>query len=425
MVKPHLRIAATSIYNSLSTELTVKQLMNSDLLNAPVYKFSGRIEHWLTTYHRGFWGLPDGERSKWENISKGDVFLFHGTKPEYVNDRDAGGGVIGVGVVGGFDTKDEAVWLEELQGGRDYPYLIYFEEMYWFGDIDAAENVPASEKEESQIIDECLAISENILTFGEMREETGYSFNPMGVMSEVKEIQKLRPLLEGRLRDIEADERNTPSAAHASETDGEFVTSAPGSAGMGGLDSGTRQQRSGRSSTTSTQGGNSSSGSSSGSRRDRRGADDLEVTGDETGISFVRDTADTRRKNQEHERILDVVEEVLAAHGYTVEETEYSDLIATRDDTQLLAEAKYIHKDNERDQIRYAIGQLAEYRYRDFRLSDLDDDPLQFLVLSQRPTDDYARFLKDLQNEGIYTIWIDDKTIKGLSESASVFNDHI
>ncbi|EMA57172.1 hypothetical protein [Halorubrum lipolyticum] len=396
--------------------------MRSDLLNAPVYKFSGRIEHWLTTFHRGFWGLPDGERSKWESISAGDVFLFHGTKPEYINDNDAGGGVIGVGVVGGFDTKDEAVWLEELQGGRDYPYLIYFEEMYWFGDSDAVENIPVSEKEEAQIIDECHALSENILTFGEMREDAGYSFNPMGVMSEVKEIQKLRPLLEGRLRDLEADERDTPSAAHASESDGEFVTSQPGSTDTGGLDSGTRQERGGGSSTSSGQSG-SSGGSSSGSRRDRSGADDLEVTGDETEVSFVRDTADTQRKNQEHERILDVVEETLGDSGFTVEETEYSDLIATRDDTHLLAEAKYIHEGNERDQIRYAIGQLAEYRYRDFRLDDLDDDPLRFLVLSQRPTDGYARFLKDLQNEGIYTVWVDDDAIKGPSESASVFSD--
>lgn len=396
--------------------------MKSDLLNTPVYKFSGRIEHWLTTFHRGFWGLPDGERSKWEDISKGDVFLFHGTKPEYINDNDAGGGVIGVGVVGGFDTKDEAVWLEELQGGRDYPYLIYFDEMYWFGDSDAVENIPVSEKEEIQIIDECHSLSENILSFGEMRENTGYSFNPMGVMSEVKEIQKLRPLLEGRLRDLEADERDAPSAAHASENDGEFVTSPPSSTNTDGLDSGSRQERGGGSSTSSGQGG-SSGGSSSGSRRGRSGANNVEVTGDETEVSFVRDTADTQRKNKEHERILDVVENTLAASGFTVEETEYSDLIATRDDTHLLAEAKYIHEGNERDQIRYAIGQLAEYRYRDFRLDNLDGDPLRFLVLSQRPTDGYARFLKDLQSDGIYTVWVDDNAIKGPSESASVFSD--
>lgn len=397
--------------------------MKSSLLNTPVYKFSGRIEHWLTTFHRGFWGLPDGERSKWERISAGDVFLFHGTKPKYINDRDAGGGVIGVGVVGGFDTKDEPVWLEELQGGRDYPYLIYFDEMYWFGDSDAVENIAVSEKEETQIIEECHSLSENILTFAEMREETGYSFNPMGVMSEVKEIQKLRPLLMGRLQDLEADERDAPTATHASENDGEFVTSEPDSADSGGLNSGTRQERGSDSDTSPSQSGGSSGGSSSGSRRDRSGAGDVEVTDDETEVNFVRDTADIQRKNQEHERILDVIEQALTTSGFTVAETEYSDLIATCDDTHLLAEAKYIHEDNERDQIRYAIGQLAEYRYRDFRQADLNDDPLRFLVLSQRPTDGYARFLKDLQDEGIYTIWVEGTTIKGLSESASALRD--
>ncbi len=136
--------------------------MRSDLLNAPVYKFSGRIEHWVTTFHQGFWGLPESEESKWRDISKGDVFLFHGTGPKYVDDNDAGGGVIGVGVVGGFDEKTEDVWLEERQGGRSYPYLIYFEEMYWFGDTRDIRDVSVSEKDESEIIDDCYALSENI-----------------------------------------------------------------------------------------------------------------------------------------------------------------------------------------------------------------------------------------------------------------------
>lgn len=211
-----------------------------------------------------------------------------------------------------------------------------------------------------------VILSKNILTFAEMRDDTGYSFNPMGVMSEVKEIRKLRPLLIDRLQDLEPDERDTPSAAHASENDGEFVTSEPHSTNEGGLDSGTRQGRSNSSETNSDQDESRSRESSSGSHRDRSGVDTTEVTDDETEVKFIRYTADIQRKNQEHERILDVVEEALTITGFTVTETEYSDLIATRDDTHLLAEARYIDEDNERDQIRYAIGQLAEYRYRDF-----------------------------------------------------------
>lgn len=105
--------------------------MRSDLLNRPVYKFTGKIEHWVTTFYHGFWGLPNNKEELWRGISEEDTFLFHGTYPaDYIDDNEAGGGVIGVGVVGGFDTKDEDVWVEELRGGRKYPYLIYFKEMY-------------------------------------------------------------------------------------------------------------------------------------------------------------------------------------------------------------------------------------------------------------------------------------------------------
>lgn len=397
--------------------------MRSDLLNTPVYKFTGKIEHWVTTFYQGFWGLPNDKEELWKGISGGDVFLFHGTYPaDYIDDNDAGGGVIGVGVVGGFDTKNESVWKEELKGGRDYPYLIYFSEMYWFGDTNDIRLAPVSEKDDPELIDDTYALSENILKIPEMREKAGEQISPMGLMGEVKKIDALRPVLEARLRDLNADKRDTPSAVHSSKAEGEFVTSPPGSVTSDVLESGERLQR-GDSSSTSTDQESNGNRSSSGSRRGRSGASDTEMTGDETEVNFVRDTEDNKRKNREHERILDIVENTLAASGFTVEETEYSDLIATRDDTQLLAEAKYIHEESERDQVRYAIGQLAEYRYRDFRLNTLNKDPIRFLVLSQRPTDGYARFIKDLQSDEIYTVWVDGETIKGLSESVSVFSD--
>jgi len=279
------------------------------------------------------------------------------------------------------------VWLEERQGGRSYPYLIYFEEMYWFGDTSKIEYAPVSEKDEYEIIDDCYALSENILSFKEMREKVGYSFNPMGVMSEVKQIRKLRRLLVSRLEEAEEDKRETPSAEHASESDDGFVTS---------------------------------------SRRNRRDSDKLDVASGKDEANYVRDTEDIQRKNKAHERVLDVVENRLARSGFTVSETSRSDLIALQGDDQLLAEAKYIHDDNEKEQIRKAIGQLFEYRYYDFRRQDeLNDDPVRFLIFNQRPSNHYAAYLKDLQNEGIYTVWVEEGTIKGLSESASVLADLI
>jgi hypothetical protein len=43
--------------------------MRSDLLNTPVYKFTGKIEHWVTTFYQGFWGLPGDKEELWKGIS--------------------------------------------------------------------------------------------------------------------------------------------------------------------------------------------------------------------------------------------------------------------------------------------------------------------------------------------------------------------
>ncbi|QHS17205.1 hypothetical protein GWK26_08655 [haloarchaeon 3A1-DGR] len=378
-------VASSSTTNGDSADSDKNETVPSTLLDAPVYKFSGRIEHWVTTFHQGFWGLPAEHEAKWNRISAGDTFLFHATKPEYIDDSDAGGGVIGIGTVGGFDTKDEKIWLEEQQGGRRYPYLIYFDELYWFGDTADIRDVPISDKPEAEVIEDCYSLSENILSFKEMRDETGYSFNPMGVMSEVKEIQKLRPLLYGRLRGIESETRTTPTPEHDSETEAGFTTSR---------------------------------------RRDRAGAENLNVTDRTDTVKYERDTGDIQQKTKTHEKLLDVFETKLSESGFDVSETTHSDMIAIRDDTAILGEAKVIHDDNESDRIRTALGQLLEYRYHDFRRRDsLGDDPLLFLIFSQSPSKYYAAFLEDLQDDGVYTFWIDDETIKGLPESGTVYRE--
>jgi hypothetical protein len=361
--------------------------MDRSILDGTVYKFSGRVEHWVTTYYQGFWGLPEGQESKWHDISMGDTFLFHATGPKYVDAGDAGGGVIGVGTVGGFDTKEDPVWLEEVQGGRMYPYLIYFDEMYWFGNDQDVRDAPVAEKSEAEIIDDCHRFSENILSFGEMRDQTGYSFNPMGVMSEVKEIHKLRPLLYGRLRGREPDTRETPSGdRETGSTGGERFTGSQ------------RRSRSGASQTTLDESSQKY---------------EVEVT-----------PAETQRKSRHHERILDTVEERLEQSGYETWETQHSDLVASRDEATILGEAKTIHPKNERKRLREAIGQLHEYRFHDVRQDDdLHDDPDLFLILSQQPSDYYSAYLRDLHRDGLYTIWVDGDAgeINGFDDSIRRF----
>jgi hypothetical protein len=174
--------------------------MSRSLLDGTVYNFSGRIEHWVTAYHQRYWGLPEDAESKWRRIKESDTFLFHATGSKFVDAGNAGGGVIGVGEVSGFDTKDEPVWLEERQGGRMYPYLITFGEMHWFGDDQAVRDAPVADKDDAEIVKDCRRLSENILSFKEMREQAGYEISRQNLVSEVKEIQKLRPLLYERLQ---------------------------------------------------------------------------------------------------------------------------------------------------------------------------------------------------------------------------------
>jgi hypothetical protein len=353
--------------------------MSFECLNGVVYKFSGKIEHWVTTYHRGFWGLPEDREAKWREIENGDTFLFHATKSKYVNAGDAGGGVIGLGIVGGFDTKEEPVWLEERQGGRTYPYLIYFREMYWFGDDTNVRDAPIHEKGSHEIIDDCHRLSENILSFKEMREQTDYALSSMGVMAEVKQIEKLRPLLYGRLRGASPDVRDVPSDSHESSDVERTLTANR------------RRQRTGASQTTLDS-----------------STFDYEVT---------VDIEDTQRKSRQHEHILDAVERRLNEAGYETSETQQSDLVASCGDDRILAEAKTVNEQNERKQIREAIGQLHEYRYFDFRVDDsISRDPELLLILSQPPSDRYGLFLDDLQPD-VRTLWVGEGVVDGFDDS--------
>lgn len=116
-----------------------------------------------------------------------------------------------------------------------------------------------SEKDEFEIIDDSHTLSDNILKIPEMKEKTGEQISPMGLMSEVKQIDALRPVLEARLRDLEVDERDTPSAKHTSEADGEYMICLPHRTGGDELSAGTRRERGGGSTASSGQGNRSMS----------------------------------------------------------------------------------------------------------------------------------------------------------------------
>jgi Holliday junction resolvase len=82
----------------------------------------------------------------------------------------------------------------------------------------------------------------------------------------------------------------------------------------------------------------------------------------------ITDTYETiirrEKANREHARILSRLASVLRLKGYAVSENTFVDLFTTADGQQFIFEVKSNNARNTLSQIRKAIAQLYEYRYR-------------------------------------------------------------
>lgn len=158
------------------------------------------------------------------------------------------------------------------------------------------------------------------------------------------------------------------------------------------------------------------------SPRRKRSNDQNDTDSGTVVIEFEQDISEIQDKDNKHEKLLDVFEEKLNADGYKTFETEHSDLIGIDGDSVILAEAKTI-ENNESDQIRSAIGQLIEYRYSDIQLDDeLNNNPLMFLVLDQKPNSFYLDLFTSKSTEDIHLIWIEDEEVKTPSGSIDLID---
>jgi len=365
-------------------------MKNKFLLN-DFRKVTGPIEHWLTTFHTGYWGFRPDKKEAWENIEVGEVFLFHASASEFLEVprkevRDVGRGVIGVGRVGAKSTKDEPAWWEEIHSDGDYPYLIHFSELHWFGDTEVIRDVPVREKSVEEMVEDVHALDENKISFGEMDERAEYRIPAQGSPGNVKYPEKLFPLLVERIHGVE------PDVVGYSET------------GEGGTDS-TRRPSAVR------------------QRSRDRNLDATAHGGDE--IRYEPSIGQTMEGWIAHEHALDTFENALLEAGYESGETKHSDILAHRSSSIVLGEAQSIHSGNERAQIRTALGQLDEYTYFDVKQDTerAEKDLTKCLILTQEPSTEYRNFLVDLQHDGVYTFWIEDSEIQGLCESMTRFGE--
>lgn len=355
--------------------------MDSDV-PLTVRKLTGPIEHWLTTFHTGYWGFRPDKKDAWQDIQEDEVFLFHASKTEFLDAprgtlSDLDTGIIGLGRVGAFSGKDEPAWWGEIHGDGNYPFLIHFSELYWFGDIDDIRDAPVAEKAVSEMVDDVHRLAENIISFGEMRDRTGYQIPAQGSPGNVKQPDKLLPLLRERL-----------DGSTIVDPESEEMESEPVSAGA--------------------------------EIRKRTRERSLDPDSVETRtISYESSIKETITGNFEHEQTLDQFEDYLTTRGFAGGETSQSDLIMRSSETVVLGEAKYVHERNEATQIRKGLGQLLEYRYIDI-YSDEELSQLSLvlcLVLSNSPSESYRDVLESVEDDGIYTYWIEDGAISGPEDS--------
>lgn len=116
-----------------------------------------------------------------------------------------------------------------------------------------------------------------------------------------------------------------------------------------------------------------------------------------------------RVANAEHARVLATLATHLKERGITVESNEHIDACATLRSGPALFEAKSIHEDNELSQIRHAIAQLYEYRYR-HRLAASS----LWIVLSRPPKQGWlVGYLEE--DRDVRVLWANGDTITGPS----------
>lgn len=138
----------------------------------------------------------------------------------------------------------------------------------------------------------------------------------------------------------------------------------------------------------------------------------------EEEISHITNKEQQSKGNNEHESSVVDFGEWLEAQGLECQKTNHTDILAYADDIVVVVETKSLTRSNEREQIRFAIGQLLENSYRDVnRRGWRNRDQILCLGFSRAPSDKYSGYLEYLREYGIETLWIEDDDISGHPES--------
>lgn len=134
-------------------------------------------------------------------------------------------------------------------------------------------------------------------------------------------------------------------------------------------------------------------------------------------IYYYTDEIKKEQASSQHTRLITKFSKLLQNKNITPLRKGRIDLFGTKGNDVILFEMKSITQDNERKQIRNAIGQLSDYEFIELNSYRKNDNKIiRCIALERKPSDDNTiGWLKYL---GIFIYWLDKKgKIKGNKES--------
>jgi MoxR-like ATPase len=113
--------------------------------DARIYKLTAPPDNWLTAYEYAVFAFRESDHGQWEDLSPGDVVLFHSrSEPAWEALDEQASCILGAGIIGALTTKsqDDSWWYDERPNSpkdQSFPYLVTFERLYATGDIEDIE----------------------------------------------------------------------------------------------------------------------------------------------------------------------------------------------------------------------------------------------------------------------------------------------